>query len=295
MEQVKEFLDEHKRAVVFAALAIVLFFGLSASRCASLQLERAQQAQAEKQEQQSGGDEPQQPAEGEGNPAQSEKGAAVEKLTDAQRQRQNSYDEKTSEFVAVLASNLWTARNDTYYLVFDGTTYTDHSPQGEAVHPYVLNSLSTKSSEDGGVKTEETTAAMETDAGVYIMTCTKEVDVESGDTEITISSDAFTVGAQDSYSRDTGATGQLSVAGLGSEMDALFGGKTGDMVKQLQDYCAANVPSATMATWEGIATCDYNEGVVVTAFRLDNSAKSQLSVEYQMDSGAFSVSAGASN
>lgn len=295
MEQVREFLNEHKRTVVFAALAIVLFFGLSASRCASLQLERAQQAQAENQEQQPRGDEPQQRAEGEGAPAQSEEDAAMEKLTDAQRQRQNSYDERTSELVAVLASNLWTARNDAYYLVFDGTTYTDHSPQGEAVHPYVLNSLSTENSEEGGVKTEETTAAMETDAGVYIITCTKEVDMESGDTEMTISSDAFTVGAQDSYSRNTDATGRLSVTGLGSEMDALFGGNTSGMVEQLQDYCAANMPSATMAAWEGIATCDYNEGVVITTFRLDNSTKSQLSVTYQMDSGAFSVSAGASS
>lgn len=289
MEEMRDFLEEHKKAVVFAALAIVLFFGLSASRCASLQLERAQQ---QEQQQQRDAPAPQQEQQ---DAVQSEQDAALARLTDAQRQRQAGYDDATAEFVAMLASNLWTARNDTYYLTFGPTTYTDHSPDGEATHPYVVNSLSSKKSSEDGVETEVSTAAMETDASVYILTCTKTTDGESGDTEVSISSDAFTVGAQDSYSRDTKATGSLSVSGLGADIDALLGGRTDDMVLQLQDYCAANVPSATMAAWEGIVTCDYNEGVMRTTFRLDNSTKSQLVVTYGIDTGAFAVAAGASN
>ena len=59
----------------------------------------------------------------------------------------------------------------------------------------------------------------------------------------------------------------ITVEGLNDEITALLGGAD-TLTSELSKWCAAYYPTASTASWTGIATIDYNENTITTAFTL---------------------------
>ena len=85
------------------------------------------------------------------------------------------------------------------------------------------------------------------------------------------------------------ASGGVNVTGMGSSFDNLIDGKSGDLIKTVQDYCAQRYPTASTAEWSAMADWDFKEGTVSTSFILDNDAKSVVWVTYRTDTQTFEV------
>lgn len=205
-----------------------------------------------------------------------------------------SYDSQTTEFIAELTSNVWTARNDSYFLTFTGVTFTDHA-KGEdgteaTIHPYVVSDLITHAPTTAdGKSTEVAEAVIETDEGSFVLKHTLVTDTETGKSTAKISSSAFTVFEADGYTRTAASDGSLEVKGLNGGIKSMLGGDEDELGDALRDFCSLNVPTATEAKWRGIAERDWNEGTVTTWFDLNNSGKSSVSVTYGTEDGKFTV------
>lgn len=283
MELLKLALREHKGLLVLAAAALALIVAFSAVRCTSLQAQRTQEEQQAAE--QGGGSAPV----NDGG-KDSVEDTALAKLTDEQRKRQSSYDDQTAAFVSELASNIWTARNDRYFLSFTPTTFTDYADGEKTVRPYVVSNLTLRSpSTSGGNTTEVKEAVLETDEGPFVLTYTLVTEKEGGKATAKIASGAFSIAEQDGYTRTAASDNALEVEGVNDDFAKMVGGETDKLEKALREFCAANIPTATKASWRGVAERDWKEKTVATWFDLNNSGKSSVSVTYDAEKGEFTV------
>lgn len=287
MELLKLILKEHRGLVAVALAALAVVAVLSMARCAMVQGERATEAQKEEVAEQG-----EHPVGGDAELSETDK--ALAKLTDDQRAKMDEYDGQTAEFIAELTSNVWTARNDSYFLTFTGVTFTDHA-KGEdgteaAIHPYVVSDLITHAPTTAdGKSTEVAEAVIETDEGSFVLKHTLVTDTKTGKSTAKISSSAFTVFEADGYTRTAASAGSLEVKGLNGGIKSMLGGDEDELGDALRDFCSLNVPTATEAKWRGVAERDWNEGTVTTWFDLNNSGKSSVSVTYGTEDGKFTV------
>lgn len=286
MELLKLALKEHRGLIVLAAGALALIIAFSVVRCTTVQMQRDQAAQQEDGTVQVAGSE----NADNGEQSDSAESKALAKLTDDQRKRQSSYDDDTMLFVAELSSNIWSARSDKYFLTFTPTTFTDHADGEETVHPYVISNLMPRSPVTSDQQTVETKeAVIETDKGSFVFTYMATTDKKSGKKTVKIASSAFSIVEQDGYTR-SGATGNaLTIGEVNSSFSAMIDGKTDAMEKALREFCAANCPTATKATWGNMAIADWKEKTVTTRFDLNNSGKTSVSIVYNTEKGEFTV------
>lgn len=292
MELLKLFLKEHRGVIVAAAAVLALIVAFSAARCTMVQSERALEEITEQADDPGGAGS----ASAEGSDAdgkdggQSETEKALAKLTEEQRQRQDSYDEETAAFVSELSSNIWTARNDAYFLTFTGATFTDTAKGEATVHPYVINNLTPRPpATENGRTVEVTEAAIETDEGIFVLTYTVTTVIETGEVTAKVASGAFSVIEQDGYTRTAATDGSLTVTGLNDDCKELIDGDVDGLEDALRDFCSLNVPTATEAAWRGVAEQNWEEQTVTTWFDLDNSGNSSVEVVYNTRTKQFSV------
>lgn len=288
MELLKLILKEHRGLVVGALAVLAAIAALSMARCAMVQGERAMEAQKEEAVEQ-GADSVD---DGDAEPSETDK--ALAKLTEEQLAKMDEYDDQTARFIAELTANIWTARNDSYFLTFTGVTFTDHA-KGEdgtevTIHPYVVSDLITHAPTTAdGKSTEVAEAVIETDEGSFVLKHTLVTDTESGEVTAKIASSAFSVFEADGYTRTAASDGSLEVKGLNGGIKSMLGGDEDELNDALRDFCSLNVPTATVAEWRGIAERDWNEDTVTTWFDLNNSGKSSVSVTYGTEDGKFTV------
>lgn len=215
MELLKLFLKEHRGVIVAATAVLALIVAFSAARCTMVQSERALEEITKQTDDLGGtGSAPVGGADEDGKDGGlSDTEKALAKLTEEQRQRQDSYDEETAAFVSELSSNIWTARNDAYFLTFTGATFTDTAKGEATVHPYVINNLTPRpSTSENGRTVEVTEAAIETDEGIFVLTYTVTTVNETGEVTAKVASGAFSVIEQDGYTRTAATDGSLTVS-----------------------------------------------------------------------------------
>ena len=74
-------------------------------------------------------------------------------------------------------------------------------------------------------------------------------------------------------------------------MTSLLGGDTQSLTTSLSNWCSTHYPNVTTATWNQIASIDWENNVITTGFTLtgDDSTNSpvDITVVYQMDTGSF--------
>ena len=292
MELLKLFLKEHRGVIVAAAAVLALIVAFSTARCTMVQSERALEEITKQTDDLGGtGSTPVGGADEDGKDGgQSDTEKALAKLTEEQRQRQDSYDEETAAFVSELSSNIWTARNDAYFLTFTGATFTDTAKGEATVHPYVINNLTPRpSTSENGRTVEVTEAAIETDEGIFVLTYTVTTVNETGEVTAKVASGAFSVIEQDGYTRTAATDGSLTVTGLNDDYEKLIDSDVEGLEDALRDFCSLNVPTATEAAWCGVAEQNWEEQTVTTWFDLDNSGHSSVEVIYDTRTEQFSI------
>lgn len=292
MELLKLFLKDHKGLVVAAIAVLALVAAFSVARCTMVQSERALEAITDQADEPDGaGSAPTKGSQdGDGDDGQSEEQQAVEKLSDAQRERQDAYDDDQQAFVAELSANIWATGNDAYFLTFTQKTFTDHADGEVSVHPYVINTISPVSvTTENGVTIEIMEGAIETDEGAFVLTYTHRTSTETGAETVMITSDAFHAGKQDAYTRSAPVEREIAVTGLNDDFKELIDGDMDGLEKALRDFCSLSAPTTTEAAWRGVAEHDWAGETVTTWFDLDNSGENTLEVIYNTRTKQFSV------
>lgn len=261
----------NKRYLLFGLLIFLVFIGLSVTRCTEVHAPVAAGEQNDQGEQ----------------PAQVDTAS----LNKEQQALYDAYDEKTRSFLDYLCANTWVAGNDEKVLHFSDQEFEEANGNDTHSVPFAVSALEESTSNEGGVNGESTTittfsAALLTNEGTKLLTLQKFYDNNTKESDASLTSSAFSM--SESYVIGE-ASGGVNVTGLGSGFDSLVDGKSDELTKTVQDYCAEHYPTAATAEWSGVADCDFKAGTVSTSFILDNDAKSTILITYRMDSQTFEV------
>ena len=271
-EKLIEFFGKvNKRYLLIGLLALIIFVGLSVTRC--VQVHTPIEAETEQSE-----------------TAQAEQ----DPHTDAQKAQIEAYTDDVKNFLTLLEANAWTAHSDTVSLTFENNTFTEADGSSTNTVPFAVAAY--KQTTETEVSLDDTTnivvhtaAILMPDGTTKFLTLRQFAESAAGIPEDwSITSDAFS--KNDSYMR-TETAGNLTVSGLNSEVNELIGGKSEELTAQMQDFCALNYPSATTAVWSNMAAVDYSSNTVVMRFTLDNEAQSAINAVYSLAAGTFSISA----
>lgn len=261
----------NKRYLLFALLIALLFMGFSVTRCVDVHS----------------------PAESDAVEQTESSAQTDETVLNADQQAlYNAYDKDTRDFLSYLSANAWLAGNDEKVLRFTDKSFTEISGEQTRETPFAVSALEENTSNESGVNGESTTittysAAILTSDGTHLLILRKFNDNNAGTQTASVTSAAFAL--SESYVLGEAASG-VSVTGLSSAFDEQVDGKSADMVKAVQDYCASHYPTAATAAWGSVASLDYKNSTVSTSFSLDNDAKTIVTATYHTDSQTFDVS-----
>lgn len=205
-------------------------------------------------------------------------------LTEHQAQSIAKYTTTEQDLIGTLKSGSWSSDSSTKVIAFGDDQYAIRSTDGsQEAHPYAVSSVEISSQEADGDVLKITTCAMETDIDTYVLTI-QESSLNPG--AMTISSKAFT---PTTYVL-TPSSHVISVEGVSSEVAASLGGDAEGISSTLSSFCTANFPAANKATCTGVVVTDLNEREATTTFTLDNSAKTKLTLTYDMQTKELAVS-----
>lgn len=84
------------------------------------------------------------------------------------------------------------------------------------------------------------------------------------------------------------AVANITVKGMNSEVTKLFGGDEKAVTTALSKWCAVHYPSVTEATWQKVVNLDYENGVITTDFKLNDTNSVSVTCVYEQSTGEFS-------
>ena len=139
------------------------------------------------------------------------------------------------------------------------------------------------------------TIVFETDTGTHIVTYTDgsgaAVNSDSktpGENIIsTLTSSTMFAQKNTAYERAE-AVANITVKGMNSEVTKLFGGDEKAVITALSKWCAVHYPSVTEATWQKVVNLDYENGVITTDFKLNDTNSVSVTCVYEQSTGEFS-------
>lgn len=277
MNKLNNLIKEHKKGTLVAIFLLIVFLGFSVTNAVSVADRRAQESAQQTSEQQEGQD-PSEPPEG------------SDDLTDTQKAAISDYDDQTKAFIDTLCANVWSSDSEGYTLRFSGDHYVESVGGNDVTHSYAILRLD-KGSDTTGMETD--TVVFETDTGTHVVSYTFGTGSDSdgsGKVASTLTSATMFAIKNATYTR-VDAVRQVSVRGLNSEVTSLLGGDTQSLTTSLSNWCSTHYPNVTTATWNQIASIDWENNVITTGFTLtgDDSTNSpvDITVVYQMDTGSF--------
>ena len=89
------------------------------------------------------------------------------------------------------------------------------------------------------------------------------------------------------YERAEAVT-NITVKGMNSEVTKLFGVDEKAVITALSKWCAVHYPSVTEATWQKVVNLDYENGVITTDFKLNDTNSVSVTCVYEQSTGEFS-------
>lgn len=275
MRKLGTFIKEHKAASLVALFLLIVFLGGSAMSAINVAQMRAAESAPQSEEQDASGAEVSQTdTEGEGVT-----------LTDSQNTAIAGYDSATQDFISTLCASVWSANGGRYTLRFSGTEYTETVDGESSQHSYAVLRLESGTDDAGS---ETITAVVETDTGTHLLNYANLTGTSNGSEMVTstLSSSSMFALKNASYER-ADAVESITVRGLNSEVTQLIGGSPDELTRELSAWCAVHYPTATEATWNQVASIDWENGVITTGFSLNGESTVNLTVVYRMDTGAF--------
>ena len=279
MKQLKHWIGEHKKMSVICLCLLLMFIGGSAVSAASVASHRAQVAE-------------EQAKSAESETTDAEKKTAKEtkdvKLSSEQESLIADYDKDTKDFIATLSASVWSTSEGRYSLKFSDSAYVETVNGEVTTHSYAISRLD-KGTDQQGLTCYS--VVFLTDTGTHIVSYTMYRGDATGQTDISSSlTSASMFALKDTEYKRADAVENITVKGMNSEVVNLFGNDESALVSALSKWCAVHYPAVTEATWQKVVTTDYENGVITTDFKLNNTSSVTVSCAYVQSSGEFSFS-----
>lgn len=278
MEKLRQLINEHKKAALIALFFLIVFIGGSAVSAVNVAKHRAEQQQA-------ASDAPIAEVDGKGEPDKVE-------LTDTQKKAIQNYDDDTRGFIKTLSASIWSAGGGRYTLRFSDNSYVETSNGKSTVHSYAITRIDKTGDGYGGTMR---TVVFETDTGTHIASYVdgKGAAVHDGDgakndsTIVTTIQSASMFAQKDTPYERADPIETITVKGLNSEITELLGGDSKKLSSELSKWCSVHYPSTTEATWNKVASIDYENNAVTTGFKLDTETPFEVTIVYMTESKEF--------
>lgn len=284
MKKLKAWMAEHKKFSVIALCLLLMFTCGSAMSAINVSHHRAETAKEQNAENNTD-------ATTAAEKKTKEETGKVE-LTDAQKEIIKGYDTDTKELIDTLSSSVWSVSEGRYTLKFAADTYVETVNGTPTVHSYAISRVEKTSDGYGGYLY---TIVFETDTGTHIVTYTdgsgaavnSDSKTPGENTISTLTSSTMFAQKNTAYERAE-AVANITVKGMNSEVTKLFGGDEKAVTTALSKWCAVHYPSVTEATWQKVVNLDYENGVITTDFKLNDSNSVSVTCVYEQSTGEFS-------
>lgn len=279
MDKFKQLIIEHKKATLIALFFLIVFIGGSAVSAINVAKHRAEQEQTEQDA----------PITEVVDKAESDKEVT---LTDTQKKAIKNYDDDTKGFIETLSASIWSADGGRYTLRFSDNSYVETANGKSSVHSYAITRIDREGDGYGG---SLLTIVFETDTGTHIVSYVdgKGAAVHDGDSSKSDSTILTTIQSASMFSKkDTPykraeSIENITVKGLNSEITELLGGDSKKLSDELSKWCSVHYPSVTEATWNKVASIDYENKAITTGFTLNTENPYELTVIYMTESNEF--------
>ena len=284
MKKLKAWMAEHKKFSVIALCLLLMFTCGSAMSAINVSHHRAEAAKEQHAENNTD------------TTTAAEKKTKEEtgkvELTDAQKEIIKGYDTDTKELIDTLSSSVWSVSEGRYTLKFADDSYVETVNGTPTVHSYAVSRVEKTSDGYGGYLY---TIVFETDTGTHIVTYTdgsgaavnSDSKTPGENTISTLTSSTMFAQKNTAYERAE-AVANITVKGMNSEVTKLFGGDEKAVTTALSKWCAVHYPSVTEATWQKVVNLDYENGVITTDFKLNDSNSVSVTCVYEQSTGEFS-------
>ena len=284
MKKLKAWMAEHKKFSVIALCLLLMFPCGSAMSAINVSHHRAETAK----EQNAGNNTDTTTA---AEKKTKEETGKVE-LTDAQKEIIKGYDTDTKELIDTLSSSVWSVSEGRYTLKFADDSYVETVNGTPTVRSYAISRVEKTSDGYGGYLY---TIVFETDTGTHIVTYTdgsgaavnSDSKTPGENTISTLTSSTMFAQKNTAYERAEAVT-NITVKGMNSEVTKLFGGDEKAVTTALSKWCAVHYPSVTEATWQKVVNLDYENGVITTDFKLNDTNSVSITCVYEQSTGEFS-------
>lgn len=284
MKKLKAWMAEHKKFSVIALCLLLMFTCCSAMSAINVSHHRAETAKEQHAENNTD------------TTTAAEKKTKEEtgkvELTDAQKEIIKGYDTDAKELIDTLSSSVWSVSEGRYTLKFADDSYVETVNGTPTVHSYAISRVEKTSDGYGGYLY---TIVFETDTGTHIVTYTdgsgaavnSDSKTPGENTISTLTSSTMFAQKNTAYERAE-AVANITVKGMNSEVTKLFGGDEKAVTTALSKWCAVHYPSVTEATWQKVVNLDYENGVITTDFKLNDSNSVSVTCVYEQSTGEFS-------
>lgn len=179
--------------------------------------------------------------------------------------------------LGILQSHAWQAEGDMGKTVqFRDGSFVESDGKGAKVTSFEVRS---EKEGEGGITV---IADLVSDSGATQGVC---IIVSGSEGAYTVSSDSFQLAKK--YVQAATPDTEFEVTGVEETYASLIGGDVEGLAGAVGAYCAAHVPTATKASFDGEVYLDVKEKHVSATFHCDDSASTVLSVTYA--DGAFLV------
>jgi|GEM_PF-2403884 len=266
-----DFISNHKRGVIIGAVALLLFVILSVGRCVAIHTIPSEDVSSSTDSSGSSTDEDKDDAE----------------LDAATVSLRNSYSDDERDLIAYLAANTWSAAQETSFVSFTDRTFIESSPAKTSSYAFVITAIDVPEGFwTAATSDTDLTFALTTKDGSYIARVRKDLATD-GNPTVTLTCDAFSCATGYTLASSSSS---LAIDGPSATWYDAHETSQDALSAALSDYVAANVPTATSATWNKVATEDYASGTITFIFKLNNKAKSTVYVTFDMVAKTFSAS-----
>jgi hypothetical protein len=207
-------------------------------------------------------------------------------VTEHQTELKNDYSQNELSFIELLSGQLWSASSETKFLMFGENSFTVVvDGQNEMTGTYALSTLNSEQIATEDDVLNRYSATIETDQGTYPLT----LDVSISDSNsMSLACDVFAPNPT-TWIRSAKAE-NVEVTGCPDEFGEYINNDYDGLTYALNSFTSAKFPSVTQASFNGSVTYDFEDRVATFGLTLQNSARTQVSVDYDQSLGTFVVS-----
>lgn len=280
MDNIKEWIEQHKNIVAIGCIVLVAFVAFSIFSYNNVHSSASTNNQTDSS------------SISEADALESD---ANSKLSQAQIAKRDSYSQDIKDFIGLLQSQMWAAGGEAPYLSFTDTTFSQTSGASNdqmSTTAYVVDVVEKKTIQASDPQTIVYTASVETADGNFFIELTREVSSDNS-SSFSLASSGF-MASQDEYT-PIKPSERFNVVGLNSDALQLIDNKQEDLDNAVAEYCSQYLPTATNIAWDKTITIDWETNMITIPLTLDGTQAKSFYAFYDRTNHSFSVQSTSTN